>query len=122
LPEDLSEEHVEEITAEELVDGKWVKRRARNETWDHLVYGEAAILKPGFAQSRSDMRWIPQGFSVIWPNRSDYADQIAAPAAPPAAQNEVQAEEQSPAIKQQAKPRARRNRWVQRGGPWLKPR
>lgn len=76
LPEDLSEDHIDEIVAEELVKGHWSKRRVRNETWDHLVYGEAAILKPPFAQSRSDMRWIPRGFAILWPNKSDYSDRL----------------------------------------------
>ena len=71
LPENLSDEHLEELTAEEMTDGKWGKRRARNETWDLLVYGEAAILKPPFAQSRSDMRWIPRGFSIQWPAKPE---------------------------------------------------
>jgi len=82
LPEDLAEEYVDEITAEEMVKGKWTKRRARNETLDHLVYAEAAILKPGFAQSASHMRWIPAGFGIIWPNKSEYADRIVEPATP----------------------------------------
>lgn len=70
LPGDLSLDHIEEITAEEMIEGKWAKRRTRNETWDHLVYGEAALLRPGYAQSRSDMRWIWRGFSIVWPKRS----------------------------------------------------
>ncbi|MGD9470623.1 MAG: terminase gpA endonuclease subunit [Novosphingobium sp.] len=79
LPGDLAEEYLAEITAEELKDGKWQKRRARNETWDHLVYGEAAILKPPFAQSQSHMRWIPRGFGVIWPPKSEIAAAADAP-------------------------------------------
>lgn len=70
LPGDLGMEYVEEIAAEELVDGKWKKRRTRNETWDHLVYGEATLLRPGYAQSRVDMRWVWRGFSVLWPSKS----------------------------------------------------
>ncbi len=69
LPEDMSDEHIEELTAEELRKGKWEKLRPRNESWDHLVYGEAAILKPPFAQSRSDMRWVPKDFRIRWPER-----------------------------------------------------
>lgn len=71
LPEDLDVEYISEITAEEMVDGKWKKIRARNETLDHLVYAEAAILKPPFAQSQEHMRWIPRGFSVRWPTKSN---------------------------------------------------
>ena len=69
LPGDLADEHIDEITAEELRDGKWIKLRARNETLDLLVYGEAAILKPPFAQSRTDMRWVPKDFRIRWPTR-----------------------------------------------------
>lgn len=67
LPGDLGMEYVEEIASEEMVDGKWKKRRTRNETWDHLVYGEATMLRPGYAQSRVDMRWVWRGFSILWP-------------------------------------------------------
>lgn len=60
----LDDEFFEEITAEELKDGRWTKLRPRNETWDHLVYAYAVILTPGRAQSRSDMRWVPKAFRV----------------------------------------------------------
>lgn len=60
----LDDEYFEEITAEELKGGKWVKLRPRNETWDHLVYAYATILTPGRAQSRSDMRWVPIAYRV----------------------------------------------------------
>ncbi len=60
-------DYFEEITAEELVKGKWKPMRRRNETWDHLVMSEVALLKPPFAQSRTDMRWVPKDFRVIWP-------------------------------------------------------
>lgn len=60
-------DYFEEITAEELVDGKWTAIRRRNETWDNLVQGEVALLKPPFAQSRTDMRWVPKDFRIIWP-------------------------------------------------------
>ena len=71
----LSDEHVEEITAEELQKGKWVKIRPRNETWDHLVYGYAAILRPPFAQSRTHMRWVPAAFRV--PEQSGQSGTLA---------------------------------------------
>jgi phage terminase large subunit GpA-like protein len=77
LPGDLSLEYVEEIASEELIDGKWKKRRTRNETWDHLVYGEAALLRPGYAQSRVDMRWVWRGFSVLWPKGPDTPEPVA---------------------------------------------
>jgi len=60
----LDDEFFEEITAEELKDGRWTKLRPRNETWDHLVYAYAVILTPGRAQSRTDMRWVPKAFRV----------------------------------------------------------
>jgi phage terminase large subunit GpA-like protein len=60
----IGEEYLDEITAEELKDGKWIKLRPRNETWDHLVYAYASILKPPFAQSRDHMRWVPAAYRV----------------------------------------------------------
>lgn len=60
----LADEYLDEITAEELKDGKWRKLRARNETLDHLVYAYASILKPPFAQSRDHMRWVPKAYRV----------------------------------------------------------
>ena len=96
----LEDEFFDEITAEELKDGRWTKLRPRNETWDHLVYAYAVILTPGRAQSRSDMRWVPKAFRVPKQNepRLDMPITTAAtlpaaptpptgpPAAPPAAQ------------------------------------
>ena len=73
LPENLSDEHVDELTAEELQKGKWKKLRPRNETLDILVYGEAAILKPPFAQSRTDMRWVPKDYRIAWPSQMQAA-------------------------------------------------
>lgn len=67
LPEDLCDEHLDEMTAEELKKGKWQANRPRNETWDLLVYGEAALLKPPFAQSRNHMRWVRPAFRIEWP-------------------------------------------------------
>ncbi len=67
----LSDAHVDEITAEELQKGRWVKIRPRNETLDLLVAAYASILRPPFAQSRTHMRWVPRDFRV--------ADQSAAP-------------------------------------------
>lgn len=68
LPEDLSDEYLDEATAEELQKGKWKKLRPRNETWDIMIYGEAAILKPPFAQSRTDMGWVGPDFRIRWPS------------------------------------------------------
>ena len=60
----LLDQHVDEITAEELKKGKWEKIRPRNETWDLLVAAYASILRPPFAQSRTHMRWVPAAFRV----------------------------------------------------------
>lgn len=81
LPGDLSDAIIDEILAEEMVDGKWKKRRTRNETWDLLVYGEATMLRPGYAQSRSDMRWVWKGFGAQWPKAGAVVP-AAAPAEP----------------------------------------
>lgn len=64
LPGDLELEHVEEITAEQLEKGRWKKIRARNETLDILIYAIASLLRPPFAGSRSDMKWVPKDFRV----------------------------------------------------------
>ena len=118
LPENLSEEHADEIVAEELVDGKWKARRARNETWDHLVYAEAAILKPPFAQSRTDMRWIPRGFAILWPNKSDYAEQAVEAAEQPNPAP-AQAEQEQPKIAPAKRPVRRTMIKRKRKGDWL---
>lgn len=90
LPGDLEPEHVEEITAEHLEKGKWKKIRARNETLDILIYGIAALLRPPFAGSRSDMRWVPKDFRVPTPaatgepaQKARAADAKAAPGSEP---------------------------------------
>lgn len=113
LPEDLDEEHLAELTAEELVKGKWTKRRRRNETWDHLVYAEAAILKPPFAQSQTHMRWIPRGFGIVWPKIEE-----TAPAAEAATESGDQAavEEQDnrPIVRRKSATPRRRQGWMGR--------
>ena len=121
LADDDKKHWLDELTAEELTDGKWKARRARNETWDLLVYGEAGILKPPFAQSRSDMRWIPRGYAIIWPNKSDYADKL-----PPEQGHEsvfeqpVQSDAPAQPKQQARKPRRRTTR--RDGKPWLERR
>jgi len=91
LPQNLAEQHADELTAEQLVKGKWEKIRARNETWDLLVYALAAILRRPFAQSRLDMRWVPADFRVPDPIRIEQAaeepveptvDEVAKPLTP----------------------------------------
>lgn len=91
LPGDLSEEHLDEATAEELQKGKWKKLRPRNETLDIMVYGEAAILKPPFAQSRTDMGWVGPAFRIRWPSGNGKARGKAKPA-PPESQTSSPAE------------------------------
>lgn len=112
LPENLADDHIEEITAEELKDGKWVKLRARNETLDILVYSEAALLKPPFAQSRTDMAWVPKDFRIRWPSGkrvdppvADGVDQAVAQLAHPADPVGV--------------PKARKSRPVPRQKGWM---
>lgn len=56
--------YLEELTAEEYRGGKWVKMRPRNETLDLMVYGIASIMRPPYAQTRSDMDWVPVAFRV----------------------------------------------------------
>lgn len=114
LPGDLAQAYVDEITAEEMIGGKWVKRRTRNETWDHLVYGEATLLRPGYAQSRTDMRWVWRGFSIVWPSRNDE------PAPAVQTKSEVQPISEPPAQPARAPRAAKRPRSITgKGSPWL---
>lgn len=64
LPAGLSDQHIDELTAEEKQKGKWVKVRARNETLDLLVQSIATLMRPPFAGTRTHMRWVPAGFRV----------------------------------------------------------
>jgi phage terminase large subunit GpA-like protein len=64
LPEDLADEYLAELTAEEVVKGKWVKRRPRNETWDLIRYAWSALIKPPFAKSRDKMNWVPKAYRI----------------------------------------------------------
>ncbi|MPT48263.1 MAG: hypothetical protein E2598_07545 [Sphingobium sp.] len=98
LPRNIPEEYLDEMTAEELIDGKWEKLRVRNETWDLLVYGEAAILKPPFAQSRSDMRWVPKAFRIEWPTAAPLLETV------PIAEASPQADVQTVPIRKQKSP------------------
>lgn len=114
LPGDLADDHIDEITAEELIDGKWKKNRARNETLDILVYGYASILKPPFAQSRTHMGWIPKDFRIAWPlpvSAAGDAEPVAeaAPFSPP-----PPAETPPPAQRQRRRAPARRAGWMSR--------
>lgn len=111
----IEDHHLDEITAEELKDGKWVKLRARNETWDHLIYAYASILKPPFAQSRDHMRWAPAAYRV-----PDQAAAVAADAAPLPARLPAMAEHESPTPEPPRRPRAARKKWIPpRKGGWI---
>jgi phage terminase large subunit GpA-like protein len=126
----LLDSHVEEIAAEELQKGKWIKRQTRNETWDLLVYGYAAILRPPFAQSRTHMRWVPPAFRVpdhpapaLPLAEAEAAAAAAAPASPPVPPKPAAAA--APARPAAAAPRpAVKSNWIapRRGKNWLKPR
>lgn len=114
LPGDLEREHVEEITAEQLERGKWKKVRARNETLDILIYAIASLLRPPFAGSRSDMKWVPKDFRV-----PDQAPPEAAPEAAEAASEPVRSKRKAKALPEpapeEAKPKRPRRRAPPRG-------
>ncbi len=57
FPSDLERAYLAEVTAEEKRGGVWEKLRPRNETWDLLVYTEAALIRHG--GERSDLGWVP---------------------------------------------------------------
>lgn len=117
LPGDLSDDHLDEITAEELKRGKWEKLRPRNETLDILVYAEAAILKPPFAQSRTDMRWVPKGYRIIWPAQGTIV--LPAPAANDPAPAPIAAEPVTVNANTTPSRPLRGRKVPQRGGGWM---
>lgn len=106
----LSDEHIEEITAEQLRKGRWEKVRPRNETWDLLVAAYAAILRPPFAQSRTHMRWVPQDYRV--PDQAA-AQMVDEPAPAPVVVKPTRPKPQLP--------RRGKDSWIKakRPGPWL---
>jgi len=110
----LLDHHVEEITAEELQKGKWVKIRPRNETWDLLVYAYAAILRPPFAQSRVHMRWVPEAYRV--PDQAQAAEDGDEPSLPPEPKPRKDMDTDRAATTQR-----QRGQWVKprRSGRWL---
>ncbi len=125
----LLDQHVEEITAEELKKGKWEKIRPRNETWDLLVYAYAAILRPPFAQARTHMRWVPFAHRVPTQAKANAAEparpaQPAKPGPPPATvTTTTMAKPISSAANGQAKARPSKAQWVQKPrGDWLQRR
>ncbi|MEA3033688.1 MAG: hypothetical protein QOH86_1704 [Sphingomonadales bacterium] len=116
----LLDMHVDEITAEEVQKGKWVKIRPRNETWDLLVAAYASILRPPFAQSRTHMRWVPAAFrvpdqeGVVEPKKSAVEIETPKPPAPP--------EPPAPPPRPTRRPsRPIQSKWVKtrRSGSWL---
>ena len=58
LPNGMLPEHVEEITAEEKINGVWVRPDGkRNETWDLLVYNAVALAR--LAGGDTSLAWVP---------------------------------------------------------------
>ena len=115
----LLDMHVDEIAAEELQKGKWVKVRPRNETWDLLVAAYASLLRPPFAQSRTHMRWVPAAYRV--PDQAPGSEAVAAApaleAVKPAAKKKTTTPEQPTPTR---RPQPNRKSWVSpRRGDWL---
>ncbi|WP_313980779.1 terminase gpA endonuclease subunit [Iodidimonas nitroreducens] len=61
-PANWREEWFDELTAEELRRGKWIKIRSRNETLDLMVYNYTALMRAPFAGTRANMGWVPAAF------------------------------------------------------------
>jgi phage terminase large subunit GpA-like protein len=80
FPAGFDEIWFSELTAEVLKAGKWVKMRPRNETLDLIVYAAAAIMRPPYAQTRSDMDWVPVEFRA-----PEVIPRLGSPPARPAA-------------------------------------
>lgn len=117
LPGNMTDEYLDELTAEELKNGKWENNRPRNETWDLMVYGEAAILKPPFAQSQPHMRWIPRGYGIRWPSKKDVSAMRAdnASTAPAAGRGVSEEKKSTPSAKRRRKTPARgKQSWLGR--------
>jgi len=117
----LLDQHVDEITAEELKKGKWEKVRPRNETWDLLVAAYASILRPPFAQSRTHMRWVPPAYRVpdqAKPKPPTNGETINAAASPAAATSRtpVQGKPQPRPLEPARKPTSR---FTNRPGNWI---
>lgn len=121
----LLDEHVEEITAEELQKGRWVKIRARNETLDLLVAAYASILRPPFAQSRTHMRWVPAAYRVpdqVTPGAGENDAEPSKAAALPKVKLPPPPQPPTPPAQPAARPqRVNRKSWVRPPrGDWLK--
>ena len=118
----LEAQYLDEITAEELQKGRWEKIRPRNETWDHLVYAYAAILKPPFAQSRTEMHWVPVPYRVpdqAGPSRADAASNGSISEAPSAPLKPLAAKEPSDGSKPTRRHRVNRKTWAKPAQNWL---
>jgi phage terminase large subunit GpA-like protein len=106
----LLDEHIEEITAEELQKGRWVKVRPRNETLDLLVAAQAAILRPPFAQTRTHMRWVPAAFRV---------PEQGLPSAVLEEEQSAPMELATKTPKRRDSPAAKPSKFAPRGGSWI---
>lgn len=108
----LDDEYLDELTAEELKKGKWEKIRARNETLDLLVMAIASLLKPGMAQSRDHMRWVPFAYRCAKQGGSNMADQKSASGATeePARQGQPDEQERGAEAETSAPPAPKRKR------------
>jgi phage terminase large subunit GpA-like protein len=80
VPTGFETRWLDELTAEELRGGKWIKLRPRNETLDLVVYAAAAIMRPPYAQSRSDMDWVPLDYRAPVVVRVERAETLPVPA------------------------------------------
>lgn len=107
LPAGFEWRWLEEMTAEMLDKGVWRQIRKRNETWDLLVYGFASLMRPPFAQTRSDMAWVPTEYRIpqIAPLKPASPGSVASPAPPAAAPTQQPAPVRPP---QRARPLSRR--------------
>lgn len=125
----ISDEHLEELTAEELEKGRWKKIRARNETLDLFVMAIASLLKPGMAQSRDHMRWVPFAYRCARQEKPLMEDKSASGSIDETARDRADGQEpgaaaaSSPAAAPDA-PAKRRNRGInpvtgRRSGSWL---
>ncbi len=102
LPIDMSSSHIDEMTNEALVDEEW-ERRGPNETFDLLVYNEAArqLLKP-------------ERPSIDWSRPPAWARRIVLDA-PAGRETDIDPDEPKPTPKPPADPKqARRDRLLER--------
>jgi phage terminase large subunit GpA-like protein len=119
---------LDELTAEQKIKGRWVKMRPRNETLDLMVYTDAALQRPPFAQTRADMGWVPADFRVpVLSGPMMDLEQKVAPAAPAfAAESPPAAAPPLPQAPRPGPPRTSETRrqtpaddWIGAGSNWL---